>query len=122
MAILAYGKKSEEQSLGNIVTEFKGLDLIPVENRSFSACAVRFVIDDFTCRCPITKQPDYAAIEITYTPKHYYLETKSLKLYLETFRDTGVFHEHLTTQILQTLVSALDPLDVVVITLSLIHI
>ena len=50
---------------------------------------------EFTCRCPITAQPDWATIEIRYRPGPRVVETKSLKLYLETFREVGIFHEHL---------------------------
>ncbi len=52
---------------------------------------------EFTCRCPITAQPDWATIEIRYRPGPRVVETKSLKLYLETFREVGIFHEHLAT-------------------------
>lgn len=69
---------------------------------------------EFTCRCPITGQPDWAAIHITYQPREAAVETKSLKLYLETFREEGIFHEHLATQIRDDLVAALDPVTVTV--------
>lgn len=64
---------------------------------------------EFTCRCPITGQPDWATIRIDYRPGDRGLETKSLKLYLETFRDEGTFHEHLATRIRDDLVAALEP-------------
>jgi 7-cyano-7-deazaguanine reductase len=64
---------------------------------------------EFTCRCPITGQPDWARISIWYRPRRHAVETKSLKLYLETFRDEGIFHEHLATVIRDDLVAALDP-------------
>jgi 7-cyano-7-deazaguanine reductase len=64
---------------------------------------------EFTCRCPITGEPDWARIEITYRPRRHILESKSLKLYLETFREEGIFHEHLATTIREDLVTALDP-------------
>jgi 7-cyano-7-deazaguanine reductase len=64
---------------------------------------------EFTCRCPITGQPDWATILIEYRPGNRGLETKSLKLYLETFREEGIFHEHLATKIRDDLVEALDP-------------
>lgn len=64
---------------------------------------------EFTCRCPITGQPDWARIEITYRPRRHIVESKSVKLYLETFREEGIFHEHLATTIRDDLVAALDP-------------
>jgi 7-cyano-7-deazaguanine reductase len=64
---------------------------------------------EFTCRCPITGQPDWATIRIDFRPGERGLETKSLKLYLETFRDEGIFHEHLATKMRDDLVAVLDP-------------
>ena len=71
---------------------------------------------EFTCRCPITGQPDWAEIRISYRPKAKIVESKSVKLYLETFREEGIFHEHLATTIRDDFVAALDPrsLDVTV--------
>lgn len=54
---------------------------------------------EFTCFCPLTKQPDYAQVEITYCPDEAVIESKSLKLYLESYRQEGVFHEHLAGDI-----------------------
>jgi 7-cyano-7-deazaguanine reductase len=64
---------------------------------------------EFTCRCPITGQPDWATIRIDFRPGERGLETKSLKLYLETFRDEGIFHEHLATKMRDDLVAVLAP-------------
>jgi 7-cyano-7-deazaguanine reductase len=69
---------------------------------------------EFTCRCPITGQPDWATISIEYRPSTLAVETKSLKLYLETFREEGIFHEHLATRMRDDLVAALDPLSLTV--------
>ncbi len=65
---------------------------------------------EFTCRCPLTNQPDYAEIEITYVPDKYVVESKSMKLYLETYRDEGVFHEHLAVDIGKDFVKFVKPL------------
>ena len=65
--------------------------------------------DEFTCVCPATGQPDFATITIQYTPDQKILESKSLKLYLSSYRNEGVFHEHVCNQILDDLVAALDP-------------
>jgi 7-cyano-7-deazaguanine reductase len=64
---------------------------------------------EFTCRCPITNQPDWATIDISYTPRARVVESKSVKLYLETFREEAIFHEHLATLIRDDFVAALDP-------------
>jgi 7-cyano-7-deazaguanine reductase len=55
--------------------------------------AARFTAPEFTCLCPITGQPDFAHLVIDYAPKHWLLESKSLKLYLASFRNYGTFHE-----------------------------
>jgi len=65
--------------------------------------------DEFTCVCPATGQPDFATITIQYTPDQKILESKSLKLYLSSYRNEGVFHEHVCNQILDDLATALDP-------------
>jgi 7-cyano-7-deazaguanine reductase len=65
--------------------------------------------DEFTCLCPATGQPDFAEITIHYIPDRWILESKSLKLYLWSFRDEGVFHEHVVNTICDDLVRALDP-------------
>ena len=64
---------------------------------------------EFTCRCPVTNQPDWATIVIQYEPHLRIVESKSLKMYLETFRNTGVFHEHLAQRMLEDLVEVLEP-------------
>ena len=65
--------------------------------------------DEFTCVCPATGQPDYATLTIQYVPDQRIVESKSLKLYLWSYRNEGVFHEHVTNQILDDLVAALEP-------------
>jgi 7-cyano-7-deazaguanine reductase len=64
---------------------------------------------EFTCLCPQTGQPDFADIKIRYIPDVKIVESKSLKLYLWTFRNEGIFHEHLANVILDDLVAALAP-------------
>jgi len=65
--------------------------------------------EEFTCVCPKTGQPDFAKIKIQYIPDKKIIESKSLKLYLWSFRNEGVFHEHVTNIILDDLVAALKP-------------
>ena len=70
---------------------------------------VELKTDEFTCVCPATGQPDFATITIRYIPAAKIVESKSLKLYLWSFRNEGTFHEHVTNQILDDLVAALEP-------------
>jgi 7-cyano-7-deazaguanine reductase len=70
---------------------------------------VSLVCPEFTCVCPMTGQPDFATITINYIPDGKIVESKSLKLYLWSYRNEGVFHEHITNTILDDLVAALDP-------------
>jgi 7-cyano-7-deazaguanine reductase len=72
---------------------------------------VTLVCPEFTCVCPATGQPDYATITIKYIPDQRIVESKSLKLYLWSFRNEGHFHEHVTNIILDDLVKALDPIS-----------
>lgn len=70
---------------------------------------VRFTCPEFTCLCPLTGQPDFAHIVIDYIPRDWLLESKSLKLFLASFRNHGGFHEATTMQITDHLLAALDP-------------
>ena len=64
---------------------------------------------EFTCVCPMTGQPDFATLTISYVPDERCVELKSLKLYLWSFRGEGHFHEDVTNSILDDLISAVDP-------------
>ncbi len=64
---------------------------------------------EFTCLCPKTGQPDFATIKIDYVPDLKCVELKSLKLYFWSFREEGGFHEKLTNEMLNDLVSLLEP-------------
>lgn len=70
---------------------------------------VRFVAPEFTSLCPITGQPDFAHIVIDYVPRLWLVESKSLKLYLASFRNHGAFHEACTVSIGKRLVEFLEP-------------
>jgi len=65
--------------------------------------------DEFTCLCPVTGQPDFATVRVTYVPDRLLVELKSLKMYLWSFRDEGAFHEAVTNSVLDDLVAALAP-------------
>ncbi len=70
---------------------------------------ISFECPEFTCLCPKTGQPDFATIHIRYIPNKYCIELKSLKLYLWSYRNEGVFHEAVTNKILDDLVKACRP-------------
>ena len=70
---------------------------------------VRFTAPEFTCLCPITGQPDFAHLVIDYVPGEWIVESKSLKLYLGSFRNHGGLHEATTVAIAQRLVDELAP-------------
>ncbi len=72
---------------------------------------VTLVCPEFTCVCPMTGQPDFATITIRYIPDQRIVESKSLKLYLWSYREEGIFHEQVTNQILDDLVEALQPVS-----------
>jgi 7-cyano-7-deazaguanine reductase len=71
--------------------------------------AVRFTAPEFTSLCPITGQPDFAHLVIDYAPEAVILESKSLKLFLGSFRNHRAFHEDCTVGIARRLVTALTP-------------
>jgi 7-cyano-7-deazaguanine reductase len=70
---------------------------------------VTLLTNEFTAVCPMTGQPDFATIKVEYIPNQRIVESKSFKLYIWSFRNEGVFHEHVTNIILDDLVEALDP-------------
>ncbi len=69
----------------------------------------RFTAPEFTSLCPVTGQPDFAQIVIDYVAQKWLVESKSLKLYLTSFRNHGAFHEDCTVRIGKDLVALLDP-------------
>jgi 7-cyano-7-deazaguanine reductase len=70
---------------------------------------VRCETPEFTCVCPLTGQPDFATVTVSYVPGASIVELKSLKLYLWSYRDEGAFHEDVTNRILDDLVAAIGP-------------
>ena len=95
-------------SLGGESNPSKQLETFPNHhvNRDY---VVTLTTEEFTCLCPKTGQPDFADITIEYVPDKRIVESKSLKLYFWSFRNEGVFHEHVANIILDDLVSALEP-------------
>jgi 7-cyano-7-deazaguanine reductase len=84
------------------------LDRVPNPHPDTNYVA-RFVMPEFTALCPITGQPDFAHLVIDYVPRRHLVESKSLKLYLNSFRNHGAFHEDCTVGIGKTLARLLKP-------------
>lgn len=76
---------------------------------------VEFTCPEFTCLCPKTGFPDFATIFIRYSPDRWCVELKSLKLYINKFRDMGVFHEDVTNIIADDLIKLLDPSEIEIV-------
>jgi 7-cyano-7-deazaguanine reductase len=70
---------------------------------------IKIVCPEFTSVCPKTGQPDFGTLTFVYTPADKCVELKSLKLYLQQFRNEGIFYEHATNRILDDLVAILHP-------------
>jgi 7-cyano-7-deazaguanine reductase len=70
---------------------------------------VRFAVPEFTSICPVTGQPDFAHLVIDYVPQKWIVESKSLKLYLGSFRNHGAFHEDCTVRVGRDIVALLKP-------------
>ncbi len=78
----------------------------PAPRRNY---VIRHVAPEFTSRCPVTGQPDFGSVTIEYVADKLCVELKSLKLYLQSFRETGVYYEAVTNLILDDLVARLQP-------------
>ncbi|WP_062113876.1 preQ(1) synthase [Aureimonas sp. AU40] len=86
------------------------LETVPFARRTDPGAVVRFTCPEFTSLCPVTGQPDFAHIVIDYVPNERLVESKSLKLFLTSFRNHGAFHEDCTVMIAQRIVEATRPL------------
>jgi len=73
---------------------------------------IDFEITEFTAICPFSDFPDFATIRLQYVPNERCVELKSLKLYINSFREVKIFHEHVINIILEDFVAACDPLRV----------
>ena len=112
------GRKENERGtisvLGKHVTEYK-TDYAPEVLETFpnkhpdNDYFVKFNCPEFTSLCPITGQPDFATIYISYIPDEIMVESKSLKLYLFSFRNHGDFHEDCMNIIMKDLIKLMDP-------------
>ena len=73
---------------------------------------VRFEMPEFTAICPFSDFPDFGTIRLEYVPNERCVELKSLKLYINSFREVKIFHEHVINVVLEDFVRACDPLSV----------
>ena len=86
-------------------------DLLETFDNQFSGrdYVIEIVCPEFTSVCPKTGQPDFGTLTFTYTPEKKCVELKSLKMYLQSFRNEGIFYENVTNRILDDLVAVLAP-------------
>ncbi len=101
------------KQLGSSVTKYGSpeaavIETVPNPHPEVSYL-VRFTCPEFTSICPVTGQPDFAHLVIDYVPREHLVESKSLKLYLTSFRDHGSFHEDCTIKIALRLIKELNP-------------
>jgi 7-cyano-7-deazaguanine reductase len=112
-ALLAPRAK-ESKLYGEIAIEEAALERF--ENRTLvRKYTIEFSCPEFTCVCPRSGFPDFATIKIKYVPDQYCVELKSLKLYINSFRNKKVFHEDVTNVIIQDMIDLLDPHSITVV-------
>ena len=91
----------------------KRLEVVPWSHGETDA-VVEFTTNELTATCPITDQPDFYELKLSYRPKESLIESKALKLYLWGFRDKGIFAEDLAATLLKDLVGTCDPVEMTV--------
>jgi 7-cyano-7-deazaguanine reductase len=94
--------------LGKDSVPQKNLEVFP-NHHTKRNYIITLTTDEFTSLGPVNRQPDFATITIQYSPNRFVLESKSLKLYLQTFREQETFYEHVVNVILDDLVAVLKP-------------
>ena len=107
---------TNEQGLDIQSTPRAQMNLFPLDTFAYEfpgrEIKIKFEIPEFTCICPFSDFPDFATIRLEYSPNERCVELKSLKLYINSFREVKVFHEHVVNLILEDFVQACDPLRV----------
>jgi len=105
-----------EQGLEIRPTPRAEMNLYPLDTFAYEfpgrEIRINFEIPEFTAICPFSDFPDFATIELEYVPNERCVELKSLKLYINSFREVKIFHEHVINVILEDFVRACDPLRV----------
>jgi 7-cyano-7-deazaguanine reductase len=112
LSLRALGESAEKNKelYGHDKPDFNLLERFqPPPSETIDDMWIRARSDEFTCLCPITGQPDFASIVIDYMPNTYCVESKSLKIYLGSYRHEGGFHEAITKQICNDLTNLLAP-------------
>jgi len=89
------------------------LDTVPW-NHTDTDAVVEFSTDELTASCPVTGQPDFYELKLSYRPGTRILESKAMKLYLWGFRDRGIFAEDMAATLLKDLAAACDPVEMTV--------
>ena len=111
--MFGYKVQMSEKLYGEIAIEEAKLERF--ENRTqVRKYEIKFSCPEFTCLCPRSGFPDFATINIVYVPDKWCVELKSLKLYINTFRNKKVFHEDVTNNIIDDLIKLLDPHSITV--------
>jgi len=105
-----------QQQLPIESTPREEMNLFPLDTFAYEfpgkEIKINFEIPEFTAICPFSDFPDFAIIRIEYVPNERCIELKSLKLYINSFRNVKIFHEHVINVILEDFVAACDPLSV----------
>ncbi|MGI9165437.1 MAG: preQ(1) synthase [Pyrinomonadaceae bacterium] len=109
-------RSSNQQGLNLQSTPREEMSLYPLETFPYEfpgrEIKINFEIPEFTAICPFSDFPDFATIRLEYVPNERCVELKSLKLYINSFRNVRIFHEHVINIILEDFVSTCDPLNV----------
>ncbi|MDQ3322057.1 MAG: preQ(1) synthase [Acidobacteriota bacterium] len=107
---------TNQQNLDIRSTAREEMNLYPLDTFKYEYAGrkiwIDFEIPEFTAICPFSDFPDFAVIKLKYVPRERCIELKSLKLYVNSFREIKVFHEHVINIILEDFVKACDPLQV----------
>jgi 7-cyano-7-deazaguanine reductase len=107
---------TNQQGLDIRSTPREEMNLYPLDTFQYEFVGreiwIDFTIPEFTAICPFSDFPDFATIKLKYVPNERCVELKSLKLYINSFREVKIFHEHLMNVILEDFVKAVDPLKV----------
>ena len=105
-----------QQNLDIRSTPREEMELFPLDSFEYEYAGreiwIDFEIPEFTAICPFSDFPDFAIIKLKYVPNERCIELKSLKLYINSFRNIKVFHEHVINMIMEDFVKACDPLKV----------
>ena len=106
---------SPAQHLEIRATPVEQMNLVPLDTFAYEypgkRIEINFSMPEFTAICPFSDFPDFATLNLMYVPNTRCIELKSLKLYINSFREVKIFHEHVINKILEDFVAACDPLE-----------